>query len=68
MQGVVKFFNPDKGFGFIVPDGGGKDVFLHASALRAVGLQSVAEGQRLEFEAVSSNNGKGDQAENVRLV
>jgi cold shock protein len=68
MQGIVKFFNESKGFGFITPDGGGKDVFLHASALRAAGLQSLAEGQRIEFEAVRSNNGKGDQAENVRLV
>ena len=68
MQGTVKFFNPEKAFGFVTPDGGGKDVFLHVSALRAAGLQSVAEGQRIEFEAVRSNNGKGDQAENVRLA
>jgi CspA family cold shock protein len=68
MQGTVKFFNSDKGFGFIVPDSGGKDVFLHSSALRAAGLQSVAEGQRLTFDAVRSANGKSDQAENVRLV
>jgi len=68
MQGVVKFFNESKGFGFVTPDGGGKDVFLHASALRNAGMQSVAEGQRIEFDAVPSANGKGDQAENVRLV
>jgi CspA family cold shock protein len=68
MFGTVKFFNTTKGFGFITPDAGGKDVFLHASALRALGIQSVAEGQRLEFNAVASANGKGDQAENVRLI
>ena len=68
MFGTVKFFNESKGFGFIVPDDGSKDVFLHASALRLIGLQGVAEGQRLEFNAVPSVNGKGDQAENVRLV
>ena len=68
MQGTVKFFNESKGFGFIVPDDGSKDVFLHVSALRAIGLQSVANGQRLEFNAVPSVNGKGDQAENVRVM
>jgi CspA family cold shock protein len=68
MFGTVKFFNTSKGFGFVVPDDGSKDVFLHASALRAIGIQSVAEGERLEFNAVPSVNGKGDQAENVRLV
>ena len=47
---------------------GSRDVFLHVSALRAGGLQSVAEGERLEFNAVPSVNGKGDEAENVRLV
>jgi CspA family cold shock protein len=68
MQGIVKFFDEAKGFGFIVPDNGSKDVFLHASALRAVGILSVAEGQRVEFQAVRSANGKGDQAENIRLL
>ena len=68
MQGIVKFFNVEKAYGFVTPDGGGKDVFLHASALKSAGVQSVAEGQRIEFEAVRSNNGKGDQAENVRLI
>ena len=68
MQGIVKFFNTEKGYGFVTPEDGGKDVFLHASALRSAGLQSVAEGQRIEFEAVRSNNGKGDQAENIRLI
>jgi CspA family cold shock protein len=68
MQGIVKFFNAEKGFGFVTPEDGTKDVFLHVSALRAAGLQSVAEGQRIEFEPVRSKNGKGDQAENIRLV
>jgi CspA family cold shock protein len=68
MFGNVKFFNASKGFGFVSPDAGGKDVFLHVSALRAAGMESVAEGQRLEFDAVPSVNGKGDQAEHVRLA
>jgi CspA family cold shock protein len=68
MQGKVKFFNDTKGYGFLTPDAGGKDVFLHVSALRNAGLQSVSEGQRLEFDAVPAANGKGDQAERVRLV
>lgn len=48
--GTVKFFNHDRGFGFIAPDGGGSDVFVHASAVEAAGLPALTEGQKLSFE------------------
>jgi CspA family cold shock protein len=48
--GTVKFFNPSKGFGFIAPDGGGKDVFVHASAVEAAGLRTLGEGQKVSFD------------------
>ncbi|MBM3516454.1 MAG: cold-shock protein [Alphaproteobacteria bacterium] len=48
--GTVKWFNPDKGFGFIQPSDGGKDVFVHASALELAGMRSLQEGQRVTFE------------------
>jgi CspA family cold shock protein len=50
MIGTVKFFNTQKGFGFISPEGGGKDVFVHASAVEAAGMRSLAEGQRVSFD------------------
>ena len=49
-QGTVKFYNPGKGFGFIAPDDGGKDVFVHATALEAAGIQSLQEGQSVSFD------------------
>jgi CspA family cold shock protein len=48
--GTVKFYNTQKGFGFIQPDGGGKDVFVHATALERAGLSSLSEGQKVEFD------------------
>ena len=48
--GTVKFYNDQKGFGFIAPDNGGKDVFVHATALERAGLQSLAEGQKVTFD------------------
>jgi len=51
--GTVKWFNPQKGFGFIQPEGGGKDVFVHISAVERAGLSTLDEGQRLEYELVS---------------
>ena len=51
--GTVKWFNPQKGFGFILPEGGGKDVFVHISAVERAGLLTLNEGQRLEYELVS---------------
>jgi CspA family cold shock protein len=56
--GVVKFFNTSKGFGFIAPDGGGKDVFVHITALQRSGLQSLAEGQKVSFETAPGRDGR----------
>ena len=63
--GTVKWFNPTKGYGFIQPQGGGKDVFVHISAVERAGLSSLNEGQAIEFELVS-NRGK-TSAENLRV-
>ena len=63
-QGTVKWFNADKGFGFIAPDEGAADVFVHYSAIVTGGYRSLEENQRVEFTAVSSP--KGLQAEQVR--
>ena len=65
-QGVVKWFNGEKGFGFIAQDGGGPDVFVHYSAIAATGYRSLEENQRVEFEITQGS--KGPQAENVRPV
>jgi cold shock protein len=65
-QGVVKWFNNEKGFGFIAQDGGGPDVFVHYSAIAAAGYRSLEENQRVEFEITQGS--KGPQAENVRPV
>jgi CspA family cold shock protein len=63
MRGTVKFFNTDKGFGFITPDEGGKDVFVHANDLAGVVLK---EGTKVEFEVVQGR--KGPQASAVKIV
>lgn len=56
--GTVKFFNPTKGFGFIAPEDGAKDVFVHISALEHAGLSTLAENQRVSFDVQKGNNGK----------
>ena len=56
--GVVKFFNTGKGFGFIAPDGGGKDVFVHITALQRSGIQELAEGQKVSFEVAPGRDGR----------
>jgi CspA family cold shock protein len=65
-QGTVKWFNAEKGFGFIAVDGGGADVFVHFSAIVADGYRSLEEGQHVEFEVVQGQ--KGPQAEQVRAI
>ena len=57
--GTAKWFNPDKGFGFIQPEDGGKDVFVHVTAVQAAGLQSLNENQRVTYEVVTE---RGKQA------
>ncbi len=65
--GTVKFFNADKGFGFITPEGGAKDIFVHISALQASGIQTLREGQRISFEMEPDQMGKGPKAINIQL-
>jgi CspA family cold shock protein len=65
-QGTVKFFNADKGYGFIKPDDGGRDIFVHVTALEQAGLQSLNEGQRITFEIEPDKKGKGPKAVDLR--
>jgi len=64
-KGTVKWFNGQKGYGFIQPQGGGKDVFVHISAVERAGLSSLNEGQTIEYEEVS--NREKTSAENLRV-
>ena len=64
--GKIKWFNDAKGFGFVTPDDGSKDVFVHFSAIQGEGFKSLAEGDKIEFEVQESE--KGPKAANVRKV
>ena len=65
-KGTVKWFSDEKGFGFITPEGGGKDCFVHFSAIQGDGFRTLTEGAEVEFEIVEG--AKGPAAENVTLV
>ena len=65
--GTVKWFNSVKGYGFIEPEGGGKDAFVHISAVERAGISSLNEGQRVEFEIQPGQDGKSS-AENLKLL
>lgn len=64
--GTVKFFNTDKGFGFISPEGGSKDVFVHATAVEAAGMRSLNEGQKVSFDI--QPDARGAKAGNLSLA
>jgi cold shock protein len=66
--GTVKWFNGQKGFGFIQPDDGGKDVFVHISAVERAGMHSLNEGQKIEFELVTDRKTGKASAGNLRAV
>ena len=65
MGGTVKFFNGERGYGFIKPDDGGRDVFVHITAVEHAGLKSLAEGQRISFDVEPDKKGKGPKAVNL---
>ena len=65
--GTVKFFNPAKGFGFIEPEDGSKDAFVHISAVERAGLSTLNEGQKVSYELQAGQNGKSS-AEDLKLV
>jgi len=67
-NGTVKWFNGQKGFGFIQPEDGGKDVFVHASALERSGVPALNEGDKVSFEIEDDRRGRGKQAANVQLA
>ena len=64
--GTVKWFNDAKGFGFVTPEGGGKDLFAHFSAIQGQGFKTLREGQRVQLDVTSGP--KGDQASNIRAL
>ena len=65
--GTVKWFNPAKGYGFIQPEEGGKDVFVHISALERAGIQTIKEGQKVEYELAAGRDGRSS-AENLKVA
>ena len=64
--GTVKFYNDQKGYGFITPDDGGKDVFVHVTAIESSGVGSLAEGARISFDTEPDKRGKGPKAVNLQ--
>ena len=68
INGTVKFFNHSRGFGFIAPEDGSKDVFVHATALEASGIPAVDEGDKVTFEVADDPRGRGKNAIDVKLA
>ena len=68
MTGIVKFFNGERGYGFIKPDDGGRDVFVHITAVERAGLKDLTEGQRITFEVEPDKKGKGPKAVNLVIA
>ena len=67
-RGTVKWFNTQKGYGFIAPQGGGKDVFVHISAVERAGLSGLNEGQVVEYEEVANKGNVGGEPKGVSLI
>jgi cold shock protein len=66
--GTVKFFNADKGYGFIKPDDGGRDIFVHITAVERAGLTTLAEGQKISFDIEPDKKGKGPKAVDLVIM
>ena len=66
--GTVKFFNADKGFGFITPDNGGKDLFVHISDVERSGMSRLSDNQKVSFDAEDDKRGKGPKAVNLKAL
>ena len=66
--GTVKFFNSSKGYGFITPDDGGRDVFVHVTAVEQSGLPGLADGQKVSFDTEPDKRGKGPKAVNLQVA
>lgn len=67
-SGIVKFFNQSKGYGFISPEGGGKDVFVHITAVQRAGIPELNEGMKVTFEVQPDKRGRGPQAVELQLT
>ncbi len=67
VNGTVKFFNQSRGYGFIAPEDGSKDIFVHASGLERSGISGIDEGDKVSFEIEDDNRGRGKQATNLQL-
>ncbi len=67
-SGTVKFFNQAKGYGFVAPDDGGKDVFVHITAVQRSGIPELSEGMKISFEVQPDKRGRGPQAADLQLI
>ncbi len=67
-SGTVKFFNQAKGYGFVAPDDGGKDVFVHVTAVQRSGIPELSEGMKISFEVQPDKRGRGPQAVDLQLM